>query len=89
MEWQEDYEEAEPGHRHISHLWALHPAYQITPVGEPELCKAARVTLQRRLESGGGQTGWSRADSQYVCETLGRRALLQKFTGIVKEIHTA
>ena len=61
MEWQEDYEEAEPGHRHISHLWALHPAYQITPDGEPELCKAARVTLQRRLESGGGHTGWSRA----------------------------
>ena len=61
MEWQEDYEEAEQGHRHISHLWALHPAYQITPDGEPELCKAARVTLQRRLESGGGHTGWSRA----------------------------
>lgn len=61
MEWQEDYEEAEPGHRHISHLWALHPSYQITPDGTPELCKAARITLQRRLENGGGHTGWSRA----------------------------
>ncbi|MGN1206634.1 MAG: glycosyl hydrolase family 95 catalytic domain-containing protein [Eubacterium sp.] len=61
MEWQKDYEEAEPGHRHISHLWALHPAYQITPDGTPKLCEAARTTLSRRLENGGGHTGWSRA----------------------------
>lgn len=61
MEWQKDYEEAEPGHRHISHLWALHPAYQITPDGTPALCDAARITLLRRLANGGGHTGWSRA----------------------------
>ena len=36
MEWQEDYDEAEPGHRHISHLWALHPAFQITPDATPD-----------------------------------------------------
>jgi len=61
MEWQEDYEEAEPGHRHISHLWALHPSHQITPDQTPELCKAASITLKRRLAEGGGHTGWSRA----------------------------
>lgn len=61
MEWQKDYEEAEPGHRHISHLWALHPAHQITKDATPELCEAAEVTLQRRLAAGGGHTGWSRA----------------------------
>ncbi|MDO5154951.1 MAG: glycoside hydrolase family 95 protein [Eubacteriales bacterium] len=61
MEWIKDYDEAEPGHRHISHLWALHPAHQITPDETPELCKAASVTLERRLSSGGGHTGWSRA----------------------------
>ena len=61
MEWQEDYDEAEPGHRHISHLWALHPAFQITPDATPDLCDAAKVTLARRLASGGGHTGWSRA----------------------------
>lgn len=61
MEWQKDYEEAEPGHRHISHLWALHPAHQITWDTTPELCKAAETTLQRRLANGGGHTGWSRA----------------------------
>ena len=61
QEWQRDYEEAEPGHRHISHLWALFPGTQITPERTPELAKAARVSLERRLSFGGGQTGWSRA----------------------------
>lgn len=61
MEWRKDYEEAEPGHRHISHLWALHPAFQITPDGDEKMCQAAAKTLERRLEHGGGHTGWSRA----------------------------
>ena len=51
----------DPGHRHISHLFALHPGDQITPRGTPDLARAARVTLERRLASGGGHTGWSRA----------------------------
>ncbi|OWA37619.1 alpha-L-fucosidase [Saccharibacillus sp. O16] len=61
QEWMEDYEEAEPGHRHISHLFALYPGASIDPVDTPELANAARVTLERRLASGGGHTGWSRA----------------------------
>lgn len=61
QEWQQDYEEAAPGHRHISHLWALFPGDQIDVFKTPELAKAARVTLERRLANGGGQTGWSRA----------------------------
>jgi len=61
MEWYEDYEEKDKGHRHISHLYALCPSNQITVDGTPELAQAARVTLKRRLENGGGHTGWSRA----------------------------
>lgn len=61
QEWQRDYDEAEPGHRHISHLWALFPGSQISIEHTPELAKAARVSLERRLAHGGGQTGWSRA----------------------------
>ncbi|MCR2806811.1 glycoside hydrolase family 95 protein [Paenibacillus soyae] len=61
QEWIEDYEEAEPGHRHISHLFALHPGSGITPRSTPELAAAARTTLTRRLAHGGGHTGWSRA----------------------------
>ncbi|NQU51439.1 MAG: glycoside hydrolase family 95 protein, partial [Bacteroidetes bacterium] len=60
QEWIEDYDEGEPGHRHVSHLFALHPSSQITQQ-TPELFKAAEKTLAKRLASGGGQTGWSRA----------------------------
>ncbi len=61
QEWLEDYDEPDPGHRHISHLFALHPGNQITLHGTPELATAARVTLERRLKAGSGHTGWSRA----------------------------
>jgi len=61
MEWSEDYDEPEPGHRHISHLFALHPGREITRTGTPDLAQAARKTLERRLAHGGGHTGWSRA----------------------------
>ena len=61
QEWQRDYDEAEPGHRHISHLWALFPGSQISTEHTPDLAKAARNSLERRLSFGGGQTGWSRA----------------------------
>jgi alpha-L-fucosidase 2 len=61
QEWLFDFDEPEPGHRHMSHLFALHPGSQITLTGTPELANAARVSLERRLASGGGHTGWSRA----------------------------
>ncbi|MED4957428.1 glycoside hydrolase family 95 protein [Paenibacillus macerans] len=61
QEWMEDYEEMEPGHRHISHLFALYPGEAFSLEGTPELAQAARTTLERRLASGGGHTGWSRA----------------------------
>lgn len=61
MEWTEEFEEPEPGHRHISHLFALHPGRQITHQQNPELLEAARKTLKYRLSHGGGHTGWSRA----------------------------
>ncbi|MCU0246378.1 MAG: glycoside hydrolase family 95 protein [Bryobacter sp.] len=58
QEWPVDFPEREPKHRHISHLYALHPSNQITPAGTPELAKAARQTLELRGDEG---TGWSRA----------------------------
>lgn len=61
MEWPEEFSEPEPGHRHVSHLFALHPGRQITRRGTPELFAAARKSLEKRLASGGGHTGWSRA----------------------------
>ena len=59
QEWAVDYDEVEIGHRHISQLFALHPADLITPSTTPKLADAARATLIRRLIHGGGHTGWS------------------------------
>ncbi|MFT4114423.1 glycosyl hydrolase family 95 catalytic domain-containing protein [Silvibacterium sp.] len=61
QEWQQDYKDHEPGHRHISHLFGLFPEDQITPADTPQLARAARLVLDRRLAAGGGSTGWSRS----------------------------
>lgn len=61
MEWTEEFKEPEPGHRHISHLYALHPGDLINTSKTPELAAAARKTIDYRLSHGGGHTGWSRA----------------------------
>jgi alpha-L-fucosidase 2 len=61
QEWMEDYDEPEPGHRHISHLFGVYPGTTLSWRETPELMEAARCSLNRRLEYGSGHTGWSRA----------------------------
>lgn len=61
LEWDQPYEENEPGHRHMSHLYAFHPGDAITKSGTPEAFAAVRKTLEYRLAHGGAGTGWSRA----------------------------
>lgn len=58
MEWLEDYEEVDVHHRHVSHLYGLHPGNQISLYHTPQLAEACKETLNRR---GDGGTGWSRA----------------------------
>jgi len=58
QEWAEDFDEAEPHHRHVSQLYALHPAREISPLATPDLARAARRTLELRGDDG---TGWSLA----------------------------
>jgi alpha-L-fucosidase 2 len=60
LEWAKPYKEAQPGHRHVSHLIGLHPFDLITSE-TPELFAAARKTIDGRLANGGAGTGWSRA----------------------------
>jgi alpha-L-fucosidase 2 len=59
QEWIADYEEQEPGHRHMSQLFGLYPGTSLTR--DTALLTAARRTIDRRLANGGGHTGWSRA----------------------------
>jgi alpha-L-fucosidase 2 len=61
LEWNKEFEEVEPFHRHVSHLFGVFPGEQIDPERTPELFQAARVSLEQRLAAGGGYTGWSRA----------------------------
>jgi alpha-L-fucosidase 2 len=61
QEWNEDFEEVEPGHRHFSHLYGLYPGDLFDPQATPELWRAARASLERRLAHRGGHTGWSRS----------------------------
>jgi alpha-L-fucosidase 2 len=61
QEWSVDFEENQPGQRHMSHLYPIYPGWEITSQTHPELWKAARKSLERRLENGGAYTGWSRA----------------------------
>ncbi|MCD8102182.1 MAG: glycoside hydrolase family 95 protein [Alistipes sp.] len=58
MEWYGDWEDEDPEHRHVSHLFGLHPGRQISPLTTPELARAAARTLDIR---GDGGTGWSKA----------------------------
>ena len=59
QEWDEDYEEVDPGHRHLSHLFGIFPDHQL--LRDKRWSQASRVALERRLEYGGGGTGWSLA----------------------------
>lgn len=58
QEWLEDKDNPKNQHRHVSHLWGLHPGDEITPRTTPKLAAAAKRTLEHR---GDGGTGWSKA----------------------------
>jgi alpha-L-fucosidase 2 len=58
QEWLEDKDDPKNTHRHVSHLWGLHPGNEISPIFTPDLAEACKVTLAHR---GDGGTGWSKA----------------------------
>mgnify|MGYP000580834163 CR=1 FL=1 len=60
LEWNEPYDEPEKGHRHMSHLYALHPSNKIVE-SNAKAFEAAKKTIDFRLQHGGAGTGWSRA----------------------------
>lgn len=56
MEWSKDIDDPKDEHRHVNHLFGLHPGHTLSPITTPDLAKAARVVLEHR---GDGATGWS------------------------------
>jgi alpha-L-fucosidase 2 len=89
QEWSTDFEENQPGQRHMSHLYPVYPGAGITPRNNPNLAEAARKSIERRLANGGAYTGWSRAwviglwarlgDGDMAWESL--KMLIQHSTG--------
>lgn len=82
LEWDKDYKEKDPGHRHFSHLFALYPDYEITPEKTPELAKACENTIARRLSGSeidfmASCSGWSGAWASHFYSRLknGEKAL--------------
>ena len=71
QEWLEDVEEAEPGHRHVSHLIGVYPGDQMTPEADPRFAPAARVALERRRQAQHGQEGWIAAWAVALWARLG------------------
>jgi len=61
QEWAAPFREREPGHRHMSHLFGMHPGCEFTWTATPEMMQAAQKSIEYRLAHGGGHTGWSRA----------------------------
>ena len=85
QEWLEDFEEAEPNHRHTSHLIALYPENQISPQETPDLAAAARVTLERRINQANWEdTEWSRANLvNYYARLLDPEAAHHHLVGLI------
>ena len=72
MEWGMQVPETEPGHRHFSHLFSLYPGHQFMKPQNSVLKNAAEISLKRRMENGGGATGWSRVWAICLWARLGR-----------------
>jgi alpha-L-fucosidase 2 len=88
MEWLNDYEEWEPGHRHFSHLIALYPGDAISPRRTPGLARAARTSLVRRLSNFTGAGGWSRAWAAALWARLGEGDLAYEQLLLLLRDHT-
>ena len=58
-EWRHEPAEAEPGHRHVSHLYGLMPGYRVQPDRDPELARAAQRSVEHRLRHDYDAQGWS------------------------------
>lgn len=95
LEWNEDFEEPEPGHRHVSHLYPLFPGAELLQRNDPALLQAARNSMERRLKHGSGSTSWSAAwfaalwarlregerAYRHYCQLIGDFALPNMFSG--------
>jgi alpha-L-fucosidase 2 len=85
QEWLEDFDEGEPGHRHMSHLMSLYPENQISPSATPALAQAARVTIERRVSQPNWEDSeWGRANlTNFYARLLDAENAHKQFIGLL------
>jgi alpha-L-fucosidase 2 len=89
LEWNEEKEELEPGHRHISHLYGVYPSELFTPEKRPAQYAAALKSLEYRLAHGGGHTGWSRSWTAAFMARFGNgEGFYEHYTALIKDFAT-
>ena len=89
MEWDNEYTEKEPGHRHLSHLYGLYPSNLFTPETRTQQYNAAIRSLEFRMANGGGHTGWSRAWCACLFARIKRsNEFYEHYTELIKEFAT-
>lgn len=87
LEWAEPQEEADPGHRHLSHLFGLFPGTQFSRLQTPDLCRAAAETISRKRKVATDQTGWSLAWMACHYARLGMASELQDCLSVIQREH--
>ncbi|MDR0731489.1 MAG: alpha-L-fucosidase, partial [Treponema sp.] len=89
LEWNEEKEELEPGHRHISHLYGIYPSELFTAEKRPAQYAAALKALEYRLSHGGGHTGWSRSWTAALMARFGKEdGFYEHYTALIKDFAT-
>jgi alpha-L-fucosidase 2 len=89
LEWNEEKEEVEPGHRHLSHLYGVHPSELFTAEKRPAQYAAALKSLEYRLSRGGGHTGWSRSWTAAFMARFGKgEGFYEHYTALIKDFAT-
>ena len=89
LEWNEEMDEIEPGHRHLSHLYGLYPSDLFTLEKRPAQYNASIKSLESRLSHGGGHTGWSRAWVSCLFARIGdSNRFFEHFSALIKDFAT-
>jgi alpha-L-fucosidase 2 len=89
LEWNEEKEEVEPGHRHLSHLYGIYPSELFTAEKRPAHYEAALKSMEYRMSSGGGHTGWSRSWAAALMARFGKEeGFYEHYTALIKDFAT-
>lgn len=89
LEWNEEFPEEQPGHKHLSHLYGLYPSEIFTPEKRKKEYDAAVKSFDYRMSNESGYTGWSRAWISNICARIGdSKRFYEQITGLLRDFAT-